>query len=393
MRPAPSANSDEVLNPPEIEQCAARWLQRLVQIPSVTPLQAGPRAGQPGEERIAGQLAEWFRQLGGEVEIEEVLPGRPSVYGIWQGPSARWFGVDVHTDTVGVEQMTDEPFDGRLENGRVYGRGAVDTKATLGVVLALLEWMQESGRTPAGQLLIAATADEEATATGAAALAARLRGRNLVVDQMVVAEPTLCQPVHGHKGVVRMTLRFEGQACHSSTPELGRNAVTAAARVTLAFEEEHQRLQRVSPVSPLGPGTLMVTRIQGGRGVNIVPDQCELTLDRRLVNAENAGAVRDQLIALAHAASPVPVTVERGLEINAFWQTPDSPFVRSLSQWSGQTPVIAPYCTNAWAYPATARECVVLGPGSIAQAHGATEWVATSELGKLGEIFRTWWEL
>src|SRR5690242_16693520 len=175
------------------EQLAA-WLKRLVNIPSVTPEQAGPRAGAPGEARLAEALAGWFRELGGEVFVEDVLPGRPNVYGIWRGRGPGWAALDVHMDTVGVEQMSGDPFSGELRDGRVYGRGAVDTKASLGVALALLEALHRSGERPATNLLIAATADEENLARGATALAAWVRRRSIALDQLMVAEPTLCRP-------------------------------------------------------------------------------------------------------------------------------------------------------------------------------------------------------
>jgi acetylornithine deacetylase/succinyl-diaminopimelate desuccinylase-like protein len=124
----------------------AAWLSRLVQVPSVSPDHPGTRAGVTGEAKLAEAVAGWFRDLGGEVYQEEVLPGRPNTYGIWRGRSDRWVAVDVHLDTVGVEQMVGDPFSGQVSDGRVYGRGAVDTKATLGVVLALLEATRESGQ-------------------------------------------------------------------------------------------------------------------------------------------------------------------------------------------------------------------------------------------------------
>src|SRR5689334_23000085 len=186
----------------------ASWLQRLVQIPSVTPEQAGPRAGTPGETQLAGAIASWFRELGGEVYVEDVVPGRPNVYGIWRGTSARWAALDVHMDTVGVEQMLGDPFGGELRDGRVHGRGAVDTKASLAVALALLDALYRSGQQPAANLLIAATADEETQARGAPALAAWVRRQPIMLDQLMVAEPTRCCPVHGHKGVVRLTFEI-----------------------------------------------------------------------------------------------------------------------------------------------------------------------------------------
>jgi len=372
----------------------AEWLARLVQIPSVTPAQAGPRAGVPGEARIAAQVADWFREFGAAVETQEVLPGRPNTYGLWDNGSDRWIAVDVHVDTAGVEQMTDDdPFSGALREGRVYGRGAVDTKATLAVVLALLEALHQNRQKLKANLLVAATADEENSARGAPAFAQWLRDRSLVLDQLAVAEPTLCVPVYAHKGIVRLIFHIQGQASHSSQPHLGKNAITAAAHLALAIEAEHQRLQTLPPQTALGTPVLTTTLIQGGRGISVVPDTCTVTIDRRVVAEERAADVKEALIALAHQKCPLPLEVEVFREIDAFFQPPDAPWIRQMAAWSGHEPSAVPYGTNAWAYGGCAQECLVIGPGSIDQAHSAEEWVAVSELEKLAGIYARWWEI
>jgi acetylornithine deacetylase/succinyl-diaminopimelate desuccinylase-like protein len=285
--------------------------------------------------------------------------------------------------------MAGDPFDGRLENGRVYGRGAVDTKASLGVILAMLEASQEQGAALPHNLIIAATVDEEAGATGAPAFASWLQEERIVIDQLLVAEPTLCHPVHGHKGVCRLTFQLHGTAAHSSQPHLGKNAITAAAHLILALEAEHQRLQQIS--SPLGAPALTVSLIHGGQGINVVPDSCRVSVDRRLVVGEGATEMIDSLRSLAEAQAPLPVSTEVLLAVDAFYQPPDTPWLRQLADWCGQEPAIAPYGANAWAYPDVARECVVLGPGSIDQAHSAEEWVSVDELEKLAGILARWW--
>lgn len=370
----------------------ADWLSRLAQIPSVTPEQAGPRAGEPGETAMSEAVAGWFAQFGGEVHWHEVLPERSSVYGIWRGQTERWLGVDIHTDTVGVEQMTDPPFDGRIADGRVYGRGAVDTKASLGVVLALLESMHNAGVQPKDNLLIAATVDEETGATGAPGFADWLRTQGMVLDELVVAEPTGCTPVHGHKGLVRMEFTAHGQTAHSAQPQRGKNAIWAAARVALAMEAEQNRLQTL-PATALGIPQLTVVMMHGGIGRNVVPDTCSVAIDRRLTDGEDPLAVTAQLIALAEAASPLPLTTEIWRQIVAFYQPADSGLVTRMAGWSGQTPTVAPYGTNAWAYGDVTRQRIVLGPGSIDQAHGAVEWVEIDELVKLAGIYTRWWGL
>lgn len=371
---------------------SAEWLSRLVQIPSVTPVQAGPTSGEPGEAAIAAQLAQWFQALGGQVELDEVHPNRPSVYSIWRGRSDKWIVVDVHTDTVGVEQMTVEPFSGAIRDGRVYGRGAVDTKATLGVVLALLEGMQRNNEQPLPNLIVAATVDEEFGATGAPALAAWLRRQPFTVAEIAVAEPTECAPVYGHRGVARFELTFHGKPAHSSKPDLGKNAVVAAARTIVAYADEHARLQTLPPAQ-VGQPALTSTVVHGGTGINVVPDVCTLMVDRRVVDGENAVEVLDRLYSMAQEAGGLPVDIERLRQINAFLQPPDTPWVQQLVEWSGQSPRIAPYGTNAWAYRDLPGDCIVIGPGSIDQAHGADEWVAVDQLGKMAEIYRKWWDV
>jgi acetylornithine deacetylase/succinyl-diaminopimelate desuccinylase-like protein len=374
-------------------QSIAHWLSRLVQIPSVSPDQAGPRAGEPGEGRLAAALAQWFAGLGGAVTCEEVAPGRPNVYATWRGQTDRWIAVDVHMDTVGVEQMKGDPFNGRIENDRVHGRGSVDTKATLAVILTMLEALRRDGGTLRPNLLVAASIDEEVGARGAPAFAEWVRKQQLPIDQLIVAEPTMCGPVYGHKGLSRLTLEVHGKSAHSSQPELGQNAITAAARVALALDDEAQRLLTVPPASALGPARLTVSLIQGGRGINVVPDSCRLSLDRRVVAGENPREVSAALTDIARRSSPLPVSATMLTEIDAFLQAPDTPWVRQLAQLSGRVPDIAPYCTNAWADAKVARECVVLGPGSIDQAHSDEEWVEIDELAKLARLYAAWWEL
>lgn len=368
----------------------AAWLSRLVQIPSVTPHQAGPRAGAPGEGQIAAAVAGWFQELGGEVHTEAVYPGRPNVYGLWRGEGDRWLAVDVHLDTVSVELMTDDPFSGHIAGGRVYGRGAVDTKASLAIMLALLEEMKRTGRRPAQNLLIAATVDEEVGAAGAPAAAAWMRRQGLHAAELLIAEGTLCTPIHGHKGVVRLEFQVRGKSVHSSQPHLGQNAVVAAAQLAVAFQAEHERLQKLPPAG-LGNAALMVTILRGGTGINVVPDSCQLALDRRVVDGERATEVVAQLCALAERTCQLPLTISIQKEIDAFYQPPDTPWLRQLAEWSGHPPQTAPYGTNAWAYAAVADQRVVFGPGSVDQAHGAEEWVEIAEMEQAAAIYARWW--
>ncbi len=309
---------------------------------------------------------------------------------MWRGSSDRWVAIDVHTDTVGVAQMPDNPFSGDIRDGKVWGRGAVDDKASLAVILALLEGMRQAKRTPQANIVIGATVDEEEGGPGPRKFAAWLKQNGIMAD-LVVAEPTGCAPCYGHKGAVRQTFITHGIATHTSQPELGRNAISAMVPVIQALEDEHARLCTLAP-SAVGRASLTVSMIQGGRAFNIVPDACTISVDRRVVTDERAADVAQRLEDLVRAATPVPVDVHLSLCESAFYQPADSDIVRQFSKWSGQAPIIVPYGSNAFAYGnGVVKSCVVLGPGSINQAHGAQEWVEIAQLEKLAHIYAQWW--
>lgn len=143
----------------------------------------------------------------------------------------------------------------------------------------------------------------------------------------------------------------------------------------------------------LGSPTLTVSLIQGGTGINVVLATCTIGIDRRTVAGEEAEAVAEVLGDLARRACPLPLGVEPSKQLNAFFQSPDIPWVRQLVEWSGREAAVVPYGTNVWAYPEVSRACIVLGPGTIDQAHGAEEWVEISELARLANIYSRWWGL
>lgn len=371
----------------------ARWLSKLIQIPSVTPDQAAGNTAIAGENRMATALSNWFRQFGGEVYIDEVLPNRPNVYAIWWGTGDHWRAVDVHMDTVGVSQMTEPPFSGQIVDGKVRGRGASDTKATLGVLLAILEKLHENEIKLGFNLLVSATADEEADMAGAEGFANWIRKQGMTLNELMVAEPTLCHSAICHKGEIRLEFEVHGQTAHSSQPEQGQNAITAAARLITALDAEHQRLQALPARPPLGHAKLTVTLINGGNGMNTVPDFCRMFVDRRTLPGDDLSIIEKQILSLAKENCPLPVTIEEMSSLNPFLQSADTPWIQSLARFTESDPITVPYGTNASYYAGLAEEIVVLGPGSIDQAHGAQEWVEISQLERMRDILLHWWGL
>ena len=377
----------------------ATWVSRLVQIPSVNPLHTGPKAiehGDLGERAVAHALATWCADLGAEVVVDPVLDDRPNVYARFPGRTDDLVVIDVHTDTVSVEHMTDPPFDGRIDHGHVWGRGALDTKATHGVLLGLFESWKRGGLKPTPSVMVVGSIAEEAGGLlGAVAFRKWAEAQSLNISRTIVAEPTECVPVHGHKGAVGLKITVLGQAAHSSTPELGRNAISAAAAIVLALDDHHRDLIGSRVTTPMGTGTLLTSVITGGVAPNIVPDRCVLTVGRRIVPGEVPGDEYDRISTIARAASPLPLEIEPTIAplpgdrpgSPAFFTSADSAFVAALAHTTGNHPQCATFGTNALRYDGFGGDKVVFGPGSIDDAHQATERVAISDLHRLADVY------
>ncbi|HAN07798.1 MAG TPA: hypothetical protein DCP89_04805 [Acidimicrobiaceae bacterium] len=370
----------------------AERLSELVQIPSVNPLQAGPKSGDNGEREISEWMANRCEDLGATVATEDILDGRHNVYARFEGTSDRSLTIDVHLDTVGVEHMSGDPFDGRIEDSRVYGRGSVDTKATLAIALAIIEEMKEQGNKPKPTINLVGTISEEMGGLiGAVGYRDWLLSRHEHIDQIIVAEPTMCSPVYGHKGGVGLDITVLGHAAHSSKPHLGKNAISAAARIVTAIDAEQARLQKLRPSTAVGNGSVSVTEIEGGLARNIIPDRCFLYVGRRTSPGEDPAEIQTHLEALIRSnAVPLDVQIENtyGTGSPAFYQDPSSDLVTALSDIAGTSPDTADYGSNALRYPEIATEVVVFGPGSIDQAHQAVEWIDLDQLDLAASIYR-----
>ncbi|MGA1219777.1 MAG: M20/M25/M40 family metallo-hydrolase [Ilumatobacteraceae bacterium] len=366
-------------------------VSELVRIPSVNPLQSDD-AALNGERRLAEHLANKASDLGAEVELDNVVDDRPNLIAKFEGERPDTVVIDVHLDTVAVSHMTDDPFDGRVENDRVYGRGSVDTKATFAIVLDVLSQLKQEGRRPGPTVHLVGTVSEEMGGLlGARHLANRLQHDGHDVARMVIAEPTLCAPVHGHKGGVGLEICVHGHAAHSSRPELGANAISAAARIIAALDAEQARLEQTEAATAVGRGTLSVTEIGGGVARNIIPDLCTLYAGRRIAPGEDPLAIYESLRDLViTAGAPLQVDVEmaNGTAFPAFFTDPNDDFVQLIASLSERMPETVTYGSNCLAYDDLDASKVLFGPGSIDQAHQAVEWVDIDELVRAASVYR-----
>jgi acetylornithine deacetylase/succinyl-diaminopimelate desuccinylase-like protein len=368
----------------------ATWLSRLVQIPSVNVAHAGPRAGITGEVALGVAVANWMTDLGADWVESESGPDtgeRSNIYAFFGGRTDRVVALDVHMDTVGVEQMTDDPFSGRIADGRVWGRGSIDAKAMLAAAIGVLQQFQADGTRPeCGFLLVNTISEESGGFRGAELFAQWARRTGMHINELLIAEPTALSPVFGHKGGVGVGITVTGRTAHSSRPELGANAIDGAADIVAAVRSEHERLQRDTHSAVLGPGSVSTVEIRGGAARNIIPDCCTVYFTRRLTDGETMQQAANEIIALARQATPLSIEAEIGNGGDPFMTSANGPLVQRFAALSGRAPAVSTLGTNAFRYEGLADQTVVFGPGSVEQAHAPSEWCEISELNEAAAV-------
>ena len=366
------------MNPP---RSVVELAQALVRIPSVNP-HGDPGTDGVGERRVAEWLAEFLAEIGAEVELREVLPDRPNVVARWPGdrtgkPKLLFAP---HTDTVSVGGMTIDPFAAELRDGKIWGRGASDTKGPMAAMLWALREMRDDLPRLSHEIWFAGLMSEEASQHGSRALA-----REEQFDFVIVGEPTGLDVVHTHKGSAFLYLTTRGRAAHAARPDLGDNAIAkmldvlAVMRTEIAADFTAQR----DPV--LGASTLSIGTIRGGSKTNVIPDRCEVSVDMRFVPAHYRPTIIDEFRERLRRVCP-------DLEVSAepappLLTDPSHPLIAKLGECGAQL-AGAPWFCDACFFAERGMPAVALGPGSIAQAHTEDEWIAVAELERGVEFFR-----
>ncbi len=355
-------------------------LQAFVQVPSVNPAgDPGVDAADTGERRMAERVAQALADLGVQAELPEVLPGRPNVVGRFPAdrPGKPKLLLCPHLDTVSVRGMTVEPFAAERRDGKILGRGTTDTKGTMAAMLwALAELGPDAVARMRHEVWFAGLMDEEAGNRGAHALAAAIPDAAFAL----VGEPTGCQVVHTTKGVAWLHLRTTGRAVHAASPHLGDNAIYKMADVVRAVRDEllPAFAKEADPV--LGTATASVGIISGGSKINIVPETCAVELDLRTVPAQDRPGFLDEVRTLLERACPGLEFETNPIRQHAPLHTPpDHPGVQALVAAGGRC-VGAPWFCDGSVLSAAGIPAAAAGPGDIAQAHTADEFLAEDDL-------------
>jgi succinyl-diaminopimelate desuccinylase len=349
--------------------------QALVQIPSENPSGSGTHSG---EKIIAEFVGRFLESLGAKVEYEEIAPDRPNVYGFWPAPpeSRQRIMFAPHLDTVTVEGMVVDPFLARISDGRMYGRGSSDTKGSMAAMLWALKLVDLSQLNVA--VAFAGLADEEAGQLGAKACAARK-----FADFVIVGEPTELDVVYTHKGTAWLEIETIGKSVHASLPETGVNAIDLMTDALRKLRDEFPNIIPLQKSTVLGNPTISTGRIRGGVKINVVPDRCNAEIDIRILPGQESMA---SAVADFFREQQIPATV-RPIKISAPLHTePDHPIINKFTSLGSRLTGASWFCDAAF-FSIEGTPAVAIGPGSIAQAHTANEFIEVAELERGAEFF------
>ena len=370
------------------EKGAVQFLQKLLQTRSANP---------PGEEIEAAKLvADWMRRWGLEAEVIPIQGRRANALGRLPGkgkkPPLLFSG---HLDTVppGETPWKYDPYSGKIVGDRIYGRGASDMKGGLVAMIAAAGALAKAKVPLAGDLLIGATADEEAGTLGARHLVES--GQINKVSGVLIGEPSDLSVYIAEKGAFWLEVTTRGKTAHGAMPDLGINAILQMNKVLtrlsrLRFEYKRHPL--------LGKPTLNIGTISGGVKTNVVPDGCKITVDIRTVPGQNhrtiLRSVEDLLGELRKKDATLQGEVKIISDLPALETLPQDPLVKVALKASeavtGQAhkPQGVMYYTDGVAFvPKLKIPMVICGPGKAGLAHQPDEYVEIPKVHAAARIY------
>jgi acetylornithine deacetylase len=362
-------------------------LTDLVRINSVNPSIDPDGAG---ESEIAAYFAEAMHVLKLEVATHEPEPGRPSVVGRLKGTGGgRSLMLNGHVDTVAVDEMLD-PFSAVVRNGKMYGRGAYDMKGSLAACMTAVKALVDSGASLAGDVLIAAVADEEYASLGTTEVI-----RHYHVDGAIVTESTELDICIAHRGYIHIEVETIGRAAHGSRFTEGIDANMRMGRFLAELNnlENDLLIRKGHPL--VGPPSLHAGVLKGGTGPSTYAASCKLVIERRTVPGETDNQVVGEIQTIIDKLSAADPTFKATLRIllarNAFETNPQQDVVKVLQQSAnevlGEQPELVgqPYWMDTALLSDAGIETVAMGPIG-AGAHSKDEWVDLDSVVKMAEV-------
>ena len=374
---------------------AVALARALIQIDSRNPTLA---PDSPGEGGCARALASVLDDWGFSVEVTEIAPGRSNVVAHIGPSDAPALMLNGHLDVVGVEGMVHDPFAAEIRDNRIYGRGSADMKGGLAAMCAAAVSAPPNTNR---QIVITAVADEEYESLGMRALLAS----GIRAEAAIITEPTRLAICPAHRGFAWFDISFRGRAAHGSRYDIGVDAITHAA-LLLAELEELERTREAGPHHPLlGRGSLHASTIRGGVGMSTYPEACDLAIERRTLPGESAERAMREItdacdrVKAKHPAFDARVTLSTAQLPSDV--SPNAPIVKRLrGALERENVPVRIEGLSAWTDAALLNAAgipaICFGPGDIALAHAAEEYIPVEEIGVatrvLSRVVREWYE-
>lgn len=300
-----------------------------------------------------------------------------------------------HIDTVppGNYGWSRDPFKAEAHEGRIYGLGACDAKSSLSAMVAAFEAIAETGVLSVGKVVLAAVSGEETGGLGTQiALTEGLTG-----TAVIIGEPTRIIPRVAHKGVLRCYVDVKGKAAHASTPELGINSISKMAKIVLALDELAKSVKAYSD-EICGSASLAITMIEGGRTLNVVPDSCRISIDRRLVPGEEEEQAFSELKSVIENRNvwdyPFGASVSKLRFLPPSKTDPNHELVlaarRAIRAVTGTDPGCGGFeasCDMTFFSNRAMIPGIILGPGDLALAHQVDEYVEEREVRLAADVY------
>ena len=352
---------------------------RLIAAPSVSSASAEHDMGNRG---VIDLVAEWSEGLGFDVEIQAVDERKFNLVAR-AGHGSDGLVLSGHSDTVPCDPALwqSDPFAARVTDERIYGLGSCDMKSFLALALAACSQVDlKRLRRP---LTLVATADEETTMNGARLIADN--GERLG-RYCVIGEPTDLRPIRQHKGTLTLAVTMHGRSGHASDPALGNNALDGMHEFMSALYAYRDALQQRhrDPAFAIPTPTMNLGHIHGGDSSNRICGRCELLIDIRFLPAMSFESLLGDIGQLA-----ADVAARRGLAadtrmLGQALQPMDtseaSEIAQYLSRQTGQAAGSVAFGTEAPYYNGMHTETIVIGPGSIRQAHQPDEFLPVAQI-------------
>lgn len=357
--------------------------RKLVRIPSVNP---------PGDVREAIAVCEsTLAAEGFETRLVSKVDIMPSLIASIGNDDGSVLAFNAHLDVVPIGERsawTHEPFGAEIEDGKIYGRGAGDDKASVAAQVMAAIALARSGVELKGRLIVNEVADEEVGGFNGAAFVHE--EGFFSPDYLIVGEQTMNEVALGEKGGSPTRIRIWGRTAHGALPWEGVNAIEAAAEIIVALRREYWPVIATRTSEYFHPSSGSVNLFSGGVKSNVVPDQAELMVDRRLVPGEEPAVALAELREVAEQAVADFPGVR--IEVDEFWPggaatltDPESPLVQAMAGANATLGLSTnlrgfSMATDGRFWARTGVPTIIYGPGDPRLAHVPDEWVGIDEI-------------